>query len=192
MPKVSAEHRETRRAEILAAARRRFARDGFHATSMQDILDESGLSAGAVYTYFPGKNEIVSAIASESAATLLDTLSSCAENAELSVADIVVAAIRAVRARDAPQRTSRLALQVWAESTRDPRLRTQFGDTHASFRRVVAQIIRDRHPDRTDDADCMAGVVATLVPGFISQTALLDSSLSVDFECGVRLVLGDL
>ena len=54
MPKVSDAHRAARRRQILDAARRRFVRNGFHATSMQDIFAEAGLSAGAVYRYFPG------------------------------------------------------------------------------------------------------------------------------------------
>ncbi|WP_106968974.1 helix-turn-helix domain-containing protein [Streptomyces sp. PRh5] len=34
-------------AEIVAAARRRFSRDGFHQSSMPDIAAEAGVSAGA-------------------------------------------------------------------------------------------------------------------------------------------------
>jgi AcrR family transcriptional regulator len=35
---------------------------GFHATSMQDLLREANLSAGAVYRYFKSKDEIIAAI----------------------------------------------------------------------------------------------------------------------------------
>ena len=42
-----------------------FARDGFHQTSMADILRQSGLSAGAVYSYFSGKEEIIAAVAED-------------------------------------------------------------------------------------------------------------------------------
>src|ERR1700689_3735439 len=65
MPKVSQQHRDARREQILAAARRCFLRDGFHATSMQDLFAESGLSAGAVYSYFAGKDDVIVAIAEE-------------------------------------------------------------------------------------------------------------------------------
>ena len=43
MPKVSQQHRDARREQIMAAARRCFLRDGFHATSMQDLFAEAGL-----------------------------------------------------------------------------------------------------------------------------------------------------
>ena len=57
MPRVSDEHLAARRQQILDAARACFLRNGFHATSMQDVIGEAGLSVGAVYRYFKSKNE---------------------------------------------------------------------------------------------------------------------------------------
>jgi AcrR family transcriptional regulator len=77
MPKVTEEHVEARRRQILSAALRCFAREGFHRTTMQDIFREADLSPGAVYSYFNGKDELIVAIVAEvmsfvgEAATLL-------------------------------------------------------------------------------------------------------------------------
>src|SRR5690242_18559394 len=65
MPKVSEEHRVARRAQIVAAARSCVIDQGFHKTTMADVIAASGLSAGAVYGYFKSKEEIVAAIAEE-------------------------------------------------------------------------------------------------------------------------------
>ncbi len=65
MPKVTEEHVEARRRQILSAALRCFAREGFHRTTMQDIFGESDLSPGAVYSYFKGKDELIAAIVAE-------------------------------------------------------------------------------------------------------------------------------
>lgn len=62
MPKVTEEHVEARRSQILSAALRCFAREGFHRTTMQDIFREADLSPGAVYSYFKGKDELIAAI----------------------------------------------------------------------------------------------------------------------------------
>ena len=62
MPKVTEEHVEARRRQILSAALRCFARQGFHRTTMQDIFRESELSPGAVYSYFKSKDELIAAI----------------------------------------------------------------------------------------------------------------------------------
>lgn len=63
MPKVSEEHRQSRREQILDAAIACFIERGFQGTSMADIIQESGLSAGAIYRYFPGKRDIAMAVA---------------------------------------------------------------------------------------------------------------------------------
>jgi AcrR family transcriptional regulator len=62
MPKVSEQHREARREQILDAAIACVARKGFHRTSMADIIAESGLSAGAIYLHFAGKEDIALAV----------------------------------------------------------------------------------------------------------------------------------
>lgn len=74
MPRLTPERREARRAEILAAARRCFSRDGFHQTSMPDIADEAGLSAGAAYRYFSSKEDIIIEIAGQAFAAMFAPL----------------------------------------------------------------------------------------------------------------------
>ena len=63
MPKISAAHEQQRREQILAAAMACFARQGYHATSMDDVVRESGLSVGAIYTYFSSKEDLFLALA---------------------------------------------------------------------------------------------------------------------------------
>src|SRR5215472_2739698 len=77
MPRVSDEYLEQRRQQILDAARRCFARQGFYETSMQDVFREAGLSAGAVYRYFKSKDELVQAIS----ATVLDRMAAAIDGA---------------------------------------------------------------------------------------------------------------
>jgi AcrR family transcriptional regulator len=58
VPKISAAHEQQRRAQILQAAMACFARQGYHATSMDDVVRQSGLSVGAIYSYFNSKEEL--------------------------------------------------------------------------------------------------------------------------------------
>lgn len=62
MPKVTQEHLEKRKAEILAAAERVLNRKGFEPTTMQDIVKESGMSRGGVYQYFSSPEEMLEAL----------------------------------------------------------------------------------------------------------------------------------
>ncbi len=64
MPKVTEEYRVARRDEIADAALRAFRRKGFQATSMAEIIAESGLSAGAIYGHYPSKDAIIVDVAS--------------------------------------------------------------------------------------------------------------------------------
>jgi len=49
---------EERRSQILEAALRCFAQKGYHQTTMDDIVEESGLSKGTLYWYYESKREI--------------------------------------------------------------------------------------------------------------------------------------
>ena len=53
---------EARRTQILEAAKRCFARQGYHETKVDDIVREAGLSKGALYWYFKGKEELLDAL----------------------------------------------------------------------------------------------------------------------------------
>lgn len=65
MPKVSEEHKEQVRQHLLDAAWRVVAREGVEATTTRAILDEADMSAGALYTYFESKDELLRALAEE-------------------------------------------------------------------------------------------------------------------------------
>jgi TetR/AcrR family transcriptional regulator, transcriptional repressor of aconitase len=55
VPKVSQEHLEARRDQILDGARRAFARHGYEGTTVTVLEEEIGLSRGAIFNYFPDK-----------------------------------------------------------------------------------------------------------------------------------------
>lgn len=59
MPKVPAAYIEARREAIIEAARRAFARKGPDNTTMAEIAAETGLTPGALYRYFPTKDDLV-------------------------------------------------------------------------------------------------------------------------------------
>jgi TetR/AcrR family transcriptional regulator, transcriptional repressor of aconitase len=58
MPRVSAQHEQAVRTRIVDAAIKVFGDLGYDRASIQDVVRESGLSVGAVYTHFKGKEEL--------------------------------------------------------------------------------------------------------------------------------------
>jgi len=58
MPRVSAAHEQEVRERIVVAALRVFGERGFHGATIADVVRQSGLSVGAIYTYFKGKDDL--------------------------------------------------------------------------------------------------------------------------------------
>ena len=58
MPKISDERRAERREQILDAARRCFAEFGYEGATVVRLEHATGLSRGAIFNYFPSKEEL--------------------------------------------------------------------------------------------------------------------------------------
>ncbi|MBS4172169.1 TetR/AcrR family transcriptional regulator [Bacillus sp. FJAT-49736] len=65
-PIVSENHKEKKKKEILESALACFAKKGFQAATMNDIVEHSGKSKGAIYHYFSSKDEIYLELMEES------------------------------------------------------------------------------------------------------------------------------
>jgi TetR/AcrR family transcriptional regulator, fatty acid metabolism regulator protein len=63
-----------KRRQILDAAIRVFARQGFHATRVSDIADEAGVAYGLVYHYFSSKDEVLNELFLERWSLLLTAI----------------------------------------------------------------------------------------------------------------------
>lgn len=58
MGRVTQAHIDARRQAILDATATLFVRKGVSAVTMQEIADEAGVSAGAIYRYYPSKDDL--------------------------------------------------------------------------------------------------------------------------------------
>src|ERR1700689_1753746 len=70
MPRLTDERRQERREQVLEAARACLQEHGLEAVSMEMIIARSGLSTGAVYGYFKGKDQIISAVVTDGTAEM--------------------------------------------------------------------------------------------------------------------------
>jgi AcrR family transcriptional regulator len=194
MPKVSDAHRAARRRQILDAAARCFVRDGFHATSMQDVFRESGLSAGAVYRYFPSKHAIVAAIAQEvlgEITTAIDQITATdpVPPLEEAMARVLVLADRLT----GPRGPGRIALQVWSESQRDPLLADLVATAYGTLRSRFAQLVRAARdaglvPPGTDPEE-LGAVLFGVQLGYVLQRLLLGDVDPVGYGAGLSSLL---
>ena len=176
MPKVTQQHRDARREQILAAARRCFLRDGFHATSMQDLFAESGLSSGAVYGYFASKDDMIVAIAEQNMRGVTEMITAAATQQPGRPAGAVLADIMdMVHAQDAETGLGKLTVIVWSEALRNPSLAARFTDMVTQIRASLAEVIEQssQHLPVGVPADTLAATLTCLLPGYLLQLAIL-------------------
>jgi TetR/AcrR family transcriptional regulator, transcriptional repressor of aconitase len=181
MPKVTPEYRDARRDQILSAARRCFLRNGFHATSMQDLFGESGLSSGAVYRYFASKDDVIVAIAEENMREVVAMIHDAAGSQPgRPVGTVLADILTMLPAKDAQDGLAGLALLAWSESLRNPKLARRFADLFAQIRADLTEIAR-KHQNAGNlppqvPAEELAAVFLSIVPGCILQLATLGSA----------------
>ena len=121
-PRVSDEHLEARRQQILDAAERSFSRYGLHDATLERIREEAGLSRGAVYHYFRSKEEIVEAMRrADLAVDETITPTPVAGAAGQSLADFVTAMVERMTGPDSRD-GNRVGVMLWAESLVNARL----------------------------------------------------------------------
>jgi AcrR family transcriptional regulator len=178
MPKVTEQHRQARRAQIAQAAIRQFARHGVHAATMAGIIEESGLSAGAIYTYFSSKEEIIAYAARSTVDSMLNRL----EDALTGTSTIDPSQLLARIAQEFEQAgiEPSLVVQVWGEAVTTPAVRETVVGV---FRRVVAawaDYFEARlagagqpSPESSRAAAATARVMFALVTAQILQSALV-------------------
>ncbi len=58
MARYSSAHKEATRARILAAADKRIKADGIAATSVEEVMQDAGLTVGGFYAHFPSKEAL--------------------------------------------------------------------------------------------------------------------------------------
>lgn len=185
MPKVSAGHLAARRQQILDAAARCFARDGFHNTSVHDIVRESGISAGLVYRYFAGKEDMIVAIVTEWHERRRAVVESSTED----FADLVSGYLGLLRSIGDPDARAglRLGVQVWAEAVRSPRIgeltRSGIDAPRSGAAKRVKSAQRNGELPADLDPDSLVRIFIAVYQGLALQTVLDDD---LDHDAFVR------
>ncbi|MFE9780809.1 TetR/AcrR family transcriptional regulator [Streptomyces sp. NPDC005775] len=198
MARVSQEHLDARRRQILDGAARCFARDGFHATSMQDVLKEVGLSAGAVYRYFGGKEDLIAAIADEAVGGVRQAFERAARTSPPPTPDVLIGRVVRTLFGDGAHRRggldprvyAGLIVQVWSEALRSERLAATLDEAYAGLRMSWARLVGVYRASGVlaagvPDEDIVRTLIAT-AQGFITQLAMFGDAGPEVLENGLR------
>ncbi|MEW2305994.1 TetR/AcrR family transcriptional regulator [Streptomyces sp. NPDC006655] len=199
MPRITPERREARRAEIVAAARRCFARGGFHQTSMPDIAAAAGVSAGAPYRYFASKEEIILAIASDAFRLIFEPMERVAVAADApSLGDLVGASLQALSAETVTDAAGQAVpveellqcvVQTWSELLRDDGVHARASEGFERVRRSIAAALRRGQAAGAVPAvepESGARVLIGLLHGFLLQRVAFGLTDTAGFDDAVR------
>jgi AcrR family transcriptional regulator len=176
MPKITTEQRAARRDQILAAALKCFSRDGFHQTTMADIVRESGLSQGTLYLYFKSKDDLIAAIADDrhQREAALNALAEGEQNPLQSI--LLLSRLYASRLSEPANADGlRVSLQGWAEALRNERVKAGVLEGVSLARSALVRVIRRGQKRgifrKKVDAAAAARVLIAIFQGFVLQAA---------------------
>ncbi len=119
MPKLKPDTQRARREHILDAALRCFARGGFHATTMQTICREAGVSPGALYVYFDSKEALIAGLCERDRAEFAERFKALATAPDFLEALAVIGDHYFIEETAEKQR---FVVEMGVEATRNPRI----------------------------------------------------------------------
>ncbi|MBM3450676.1 MAG: TetR/AcrR family transcriptional regulator [Armatimonadetes bacterium] len=105
------------RTRILVAARSAFSRRGYHTTLMDEVAREAGLSKGAVYFHFPGKEDLFLAVVEDAGTNLTERVVEAITGAQGAVVKVRAALGAALDAFSKNRMLTRLLVIEWVGLT---------------------------------------------------------------------------
>src|SRR6201998_4200304 len=195
MPRLSDTTRAQRRQHVLTSAWRCFSRDGFRATSMDDIIGAPGMSSSAVYRYFRSKEEIVRASAEEGVGNVrqifVDLLDRDPTPDPAETLTFLVAELH--RRTDNPDYDmTRLALQTWAEALRDPvlhhRVRQLYVDALEHAAELAQRWCDNGYLPAGADTKAVAAILFSIMQGLVMMHHVVDDVPAHALRTGVALL----
>ena len=128
-----------RRAQLLVVARRHFAEQGFHQTSMDDIAEAAGVTKPIVYRHFASKRALFGELLEEIASTIITELSAATAAASGPRQRVHAGLLTYLRlVRDDP---SAFRVLFGTSVRNDPEFSSLVNDVHNSIIRVIASMI---------------------------------------------------
>lgn len=193
MPWLTDAVRDDRRLRIAEAALNCFARNGVDGTSMANIIAESGLSAGSIYSHFAGKAELVKF------ATTIAFQERMREMEDEGARGVVIdppGALHLLLERDDGTAFQTLFLQLGAEATHNPELASIIRDNFETLRATLSRWLLpwatslESGDDAQKIAEANADLLVTILGGYNMRVAIdphLDAvKLASDLESSIR------
>src|SRR6478752_8266681 len=131
------------RERLLAAARRVFARSGFHGASVEEIASMAGFSTGALYSNFDGKEDLFLVLMEREIAAHAREISAAVRD-RASVAERATGGARQWMAMiEREPELLLLFMEFWAYGVRDAQVRPKVAARFAQVRQMLTKLVED-------------------------------------------------
>ncbi|HVV25056.1 MAG TPA: helix-turn-helix domain-containing protein [Pseudonocardiaceae bacterium] len=171
MPRVSQDHLDARRRQILDGSRACFARHGYEGATVRRLEEATGLSRGAIFHHFRDKESLFLALAEDDAHRMADVV------AEQGLVQ-VMRDLLAQRSGDAEHPADWLGtrLEVSRRLRTDPDFRARWAERSEQLTKATRQrLLRQRAAGnlRDDvDVDVLTGFLELVLEGLVSHLAM--------------------
>jgi AcrR family transcriptional regulator len=173
MPKLKPDTQRARRDNILEAAETCFAREGFHATSMQHICREAGVSPGALYVYFKSKEDLIAGLVERNRAEFQARFTHLSETTDFFAALETIG--NAYFVDDDPRRRM-ICLETGLESTRNATVGEIFHSVDdfvgSSFQALFQRMIDEGRIRPAHSAAALARIFMVIGDGLFWRSAV--------------------
>lgn len=168
-PKVTEEYKQTVREKILQSAEDLIAHKGYHETSMDDIVKESGLSKGAIYGYFDSKQDIFLALSAKFCESALNAMRSVFSPNDSASKKLEKSAEVHFDGIEQSVDVCRMSLECCIEAPRIEPLQHRMDSRYEMVHKFIAEIISEgvkRGEFRQDiDPDALSSIILATIDG---------------------------
>lgn len=191
MPKISEATRREVRNKILVSAWKCFSREGFHATSMDDVIAETGMSSSSVYRYFRSKEELIDVAAAETMAQTYSALAGLLDREPVpGPTETIATLLDSLRGKRGDEYDlTKISMAAWAEALRRPDMHTLAHRFYAKMNAVFMALTRrwiseGSLPEDTDIA-ALPSLFVTLMPGMMVMSHLYELPSAESLATGI-------
>jgi AcrR family transcriptional regulator len=164
VPKVTKEKKQMILNTIVGAAESLFSEKGYHGTSMDDIVKESGYSKGAIYGHFESKEQLFLSVMEKQSDTSLEGVKSLFSPEDSAWTKLEkMLALLPDSMFDESDEQCRLTFELQIQASRQKAWRSNFQKQYSRTLRFIAEIIEEGQANgefRKDvDAESLAGIL---------------------------------
>ena len=182
-PRVTESQKIITDKRILDAAQSLFSRNGFKETSMDDIVEESGVSKGAIYGHFESKEKLMLAIHERQIESALSQLNYTFSKDTSSVEKLrKIGDLIFVTACNCPKEFQRMNIEFFIEASRKRSLASGLNKRYKAIQRFIEEIIREGEVNGEFRAGVDSAALSTLLFATVDGLTLHWATMGVDFD----------